>query len=157
MPTPSSTTISSDEIELFAWSPKTLVASAISALAVEDTTAIRTSSGSTARIGERKMISSVIRMIAKAPANVSTLARLEESCWSRACAAEPPSLASRCVPFVNLGEEAALVAVGREAGRGGDDGDRGEDPRHDRPYGVTDDAAPDAVEHFGFPFLQGQK
>ena len=53
------------------------------------------------RIGDRKMISSVIRMIAKVPTNVSALARLDESCWSRPCAAEPPSLASSCVPLVS--------------------------------------------------------
>ena len=112
MPTPSSTTISSAEIELFACSPKSLVASAISALAVENTSAIRTTSGSTARIGERKMISSVIRMIAKVPTNVSVLARLDESCWSSPCAAEPPSLASSCVPLVSsLASERSVFAA----------------------------------------------
>ncbi len=101
MPTPSSTTISKAEIELLASRPNSFVASAISPLAVVDTRPSRTSSGNSARIGERKMISSVIRMIANVPTNVSVLARVDDSCWSRPCAADPPTLTSSCVPLVS--------------------------------------------------------
>ena len=100
MPTPNSTTIRIDEIELLACRSNSLVAYAISPLAIADTRpmVIR---GSRARIGARKMISRVTRMITKVPMPIRAWPRLEESCWSSACAAEPPSLTSRFVPLAS--------------------------------------------------------
>lgn len=100
MPTPNSTTIRIDDTELFACSPNSLVAYAISPLAMDATTPIRTR-GRTARIGARKMISSVTRMMRNVPMPISASPRFDESCWSSACAAEPPSFTSRSVPLAS--------------------------------------------------------
>ncbi len=97
MPTPKRTTVSSSWTELSAFMSNALLAEAIRPVAMGEMRPISTT-GSSAMIGLRKMISSSRTMITTVPAATSIPARAEESLSSSACAAEPVTPALSSVP-----------------------------------------------------------